>query len=499
MTINIVIYAMVYLGALLMVYNVTGFIGYVRFVKREEAIAGRLTMLYVPVFLLVMFLLGYLAVGIFGKPDLIVSGILFGGSIFVFIMYRLLRRITRSLIEGEKAKSKLLVAEESAKAKSNFLSNVSHEMRTPLNVIMGISGVAMKNEDLSPETRSQFEKTGLAARHLLGLINNVLDLNRIETGELTVKHESFSLSFLLDQVNAIAEIQCVEKGLSYECACEDALRGFYKGDETLIRQVLLALLDNAAKYTDAPGQVTLAVSGARTGSGAEISFAVKDTGVGISEEYMPHLFETFSQENQSSTNRGGAGVSLSVAKKAADLMGGTLTAESVKGEGSVFTLKLTLEGAGFEEASSNKAAEALSSLEGTRILVVDDIEENADIVCDLLELEGVETERADNGLAALETFERSPERYFSAILMDLRMPVMDGFEATRKIRALTRPDARTVPIIALTANTFESDVRASFDAGMNAHLAKPTDADLLYDTLKKLIAGAIENERIAAL
>ncbi len=478
-------YAMVYLGSALMVYNIYGFVKYARFVQKQKAWDASRWLLNVPILLLVLFLLGYLGIGIFGRPDLLVAAILFGGSIFVFVMYLLLSLITQRIIENEKLKAELIAAEESSRVKTSFLSSVSHEMRTPMNVILGLNSIALKNPALPSELREPLEKIGLSAKHLLDLINNILDMNRIESGEYTIKSERFSLREMLTQMDAIAVTLCHEKGLTYETDVQDGIYGDYLGDETELRHVLLSLLDNAAKYTDAPGTVRFSVEGVSADEDKRLlRFTVADTGIGMSEEFLTNLFTPFTQEDTSSTSRfGGGGMSLAVAKGIVDRMGGRISAESEKGRGSVFTVTLPL----MSTASEAPPEEPEVSLEGRRILIVEDIPENAEIAADLLELEGAESEHAENGQIALCMIERSTENYYDAVLMDLRMPVMDGLEAARRIRAMDRADAKTLPIIALTANAFESDIQQSLDAGMNAHLAKPTDADLLYATLKSHI------------
>ncbi len=258
--------------------------------------------------------------------------------------------------------------------------------------------------------------------------------------------------------------------------------------------MLLSILDNAVKYTDAPGTVTLSVQTAADASDLRtLRFAVTDTGVGIDSAFLPKVFEVFTQEDASATNRfGGSGISMALAKNIVELMNGNITVQSEKNVGSTFTVTLPLRLAGDEIAD---AQEESVSLDGKRVLLAEDLPENAEIVTDLLELEGVETEHAENGQIALDLFSGAEPGTYDAILMDLRMPVMDGLEATRRIRTLPRADAKTIPIIALTANAFESDIRASLEAGMNAHLAKPADADYLYATLKRLIAGAQKAER----
>ena len=478
---------LIILGSLLMVYNIYGFVRYARSVKEKENWGKDAIILHVPIFLLVMFLLGYLAVAFFGKPDLIMAGILFGGSIFVFIMYRLMSRITMQIIESEQLEARLRASEESSRAKNSFLASISHEMRTPMNVILGLDSIALKNPDLSDGTRDQLEKIGQSGRHLLGLINNMLDLQRIETGELAVRQEPFSLRDLADQINAIAGTLCEEKGLSYHAAVSDAADGWYQGDSLLLKQVLLNLLENAVKFTDAPGSVGFSVD--RLPSDDEpprLCFSVTDTGIGISPDFQPKVFDLFSQEDSSYTTRfGGSGMGLAIAKNDTELMGGSIAVESRQNSGSTFTVTLPLPRVAAEESA--KAAPAEIDLEGRRILITEDIPENAEIAADLLELEGAETEHAENGQAAFEMFRNAEPGYYDAILMDLRMPMMDGYEATRRIRALDREDAGSIPIIALTANASEEDVQRSLDSGMNAHLVKPIDADLLYATLTRWI------------
>ena len=247
-----------------------------------------------------------------------------------------------------------------------------------------------------------------------------------------------------------------------------------------------------------PGKVKFSVEAEPESNGRKkLKFIILDTGIGIDEEFLPRLFDVFEQEDASFTNRGGSGLSLAVSKKVLELMGGTISVESRKNVGSVFTIDLALEVVHKEEKAA--APEQEVTLAGRHILIVEDIPENAEIVADLLELEDAETEIAENGRIGLDMFSQSPLFYYDAVLMDLRMPVMDGLEATRRIRALERKDAGIVPIIALTANAFEEDIKNSLNAGMNVHLAKPTDADLLYNTLKTEIGKVGVSERSDSL
>ena len=483
---NWLIYGMVFCGAGLMVYNIYGFIRFAGYVKKQKAFENRNSILHIPIILLVMFLLGYLAVGIFGKPDLIISGILFFGSVFVFIMYLLLNSITQRIMENERLEAELMAAEEAKRAKNDFLASVSHEMRTPMNVILGLDDIALRNPELQPETRSQLEKIGLSAKHLLGLINNILDLNRVEAGDTGPQSRQFYLADILDQVNAITQTLCDEKGLTYETDLAGAEEGIFIGDDMLLKEILLSILNNAVKYTDAPGRVRFAMETAkREEDSRTLRFTVSDTGIGMDEEFVKRVFEAFSREDSSSTTRfGGTGVSMAVTRKNVELLGGTIILESKKGVGTTFYVTLPL---GWTGAVPQEEKEEEVSLEGRRVLLAEDLPENAMIVEDLLELEGVETDHALNGQLALDKFLEHPPGWYDAVLMDLRMPVMDGLEAARRIRASGREDAESIPIIALTANAYDSDRQQSLAAGMNEHLAKPADADMMYATLRKFM------------
>ena len=488
------IYGLIYLGSILMLFNIYGFIRFMRMVSKRERWEKGKVILHIPVILLILFLLGYLAVGIFGKSDIIMSGILFGGSIFVFIMYILLGRITQKIFENEQLESKLRVTQESNRAKTEFLSGISHEMRTPLNAIIGLDKMALNEDGIADSTRDYLEKINLSAKHMLGLVNNILDMNSMETGAFAINDEEFALRDVIGQVNVIAETMCKEKDLTYICSQSDDVEGNYIGDEMRVKQILLSLLDNAVKFTDPPGKVELDIKkGLDPDVGDVLVFTVKDTGIGIDEEFLPNIFGVFTKEDASTTSSyGGSGIGLAVTKNVTNLLGGTITATSIKDVGSSFVVTLPL--TPVQAAEDEAEAVVTETLEGRRILVVEDIKINAEIVMDLLEIEGAETEHAENGKVAVDMFTASAAGYYDAILMDLRMPVMDGLTATKRIRALNREDAKTVPIIALTANAFSSDVRECLDVGMNAHLAKPADSDQLYETLKTAISKNLKTK-----
>ncbi len=481
---------MVFLGSLLMVYNIYGFVRFARYVKKLDSWNANDRILYVPIILLIGFLLGYLAVGLFGKPDMIMAGILFGGSVFVFVIYKLLNGITQRIVEREHLEAELMAAEESNQAKSRFMATMSHEMRTPLNAVIGLNELALKDDSLTPQTRDRLEKVEISAHHLLDMINDILDMNHIESGEMVLKAEAFSPADLLNLVNVLARMMCEEKGVVYRHEVVGELEGACIGDSLRLRQVLLSILSNASKYTPEGGSVRfVAEQLPREGDRCVLRFTVSDTGVGIDEAFMPKLFDSFAQEDANAINRStGSGIGLAITKRLVEMMDGDIAVASRKGEGSTFTVTVRLGAVDVDEASE-ATGEALGdrSLAGKHMLIVEDVDLNADLLADLLELEDVTSERAENGRVAVDAFSQAPPGHFDAILMDLRMPVMDGLEATRAIRALPREDAKAVPIVALTANAFEEDVRQSLAAGMNAHLAKPVDTDQLYDTLRALV------------
>ena len=492
---RILIYSMIFLGAALMVRNIVRYARFAGNVRKKGDWARERTILYTPLVLLIGFFFGYVVVGLLGNPDWVIAGILFFGSVFVAIVVEMLRRVTDRIQANGQLEARLLAAEESNKAKISFLSNMSHEIRTPLNAIIGIDSVALREPELPPHAREQFEKIDASARHLLGLINDILDMSRIESGRMELKTEAFSLAELLDQVNEIIRAQCDEKGLDYIFHSGFGAQERFIGDPLKLKQVLINILGNAVKFTPAPGSVTFtAERGAVFGDRTTLRFTMKDTGIGMEQTFLAHIFEPFSQEDGTRTSRyGGSGLGMSITKSIVDMMNGEILAESRKGAGTTFTVIVTLkqaEGAAQAVPVPEAAAEAPSSLAGRRVLIAEDMEVNAEILKDLLELEDVAADWAENGQLAVDRFSGSPPGSYDAILMDVRMPVMDGLTAARTIRALDRPDAKTVPIIALTANAFEEDVQSVLQAGMNAHLAKPVDTDKLFELLRRLTSSA---------
>ncbi len=515
-------------------------------------------------------------------------------------------------------------AEQANKAKTVFLSNMSHEIRTPMNAIIGLNNIAMNEPTASDKVKEYLTKIGGSAQHLLGIINDILDMSRIESGRMIIKNEEFSFAKSLEQVNTIVSGQCRDKGLHFECVTRGKIDEYYVGDAMKLKQVMINILGNAVKFTPEGGSVRFVIEeGPRFDRQATIRFIISDTGIGMSKEYLPHLFDTFSQEDSTYSNKyGSTGLGMPITKSIVELMNGRIEVESEKGRGTTFTVTVTLgesdrKSAGFDEndmkphemsvlvidddpialehariilgqvgincdtaesgpegiemvklrharrdnydlilidwrmpemdgvevtrrirsvagndtpiiiltsfnwddiADEAKTAgvdtfvakplfagsvldefrqafkrknEALvnnrADLKGRHVLLAEDVEVNAEIMAMVLSMREIEVDVAGNGRIAVEMFNAQPEGYYDAILMDMRMPEMDGLEATRVIRSSSHADGKTIPIIALTANAFDEDVQRSLQAGLNAHLSKPVEPEALFNTLESLI------------
>jgi signal transduction histidine kinase len=391
------VYVLIYSGAILMVYNIYLYAAFSKEFKASEAGKNASFPMWPPLMLLVSFLLGYLAVAIFMVPNYLIALILFGGSIFVFAALRLLDHTVQSVFDNEELRAELMAQAQSQEEKGRFLASMSHEMRTPLNVIIGLDEIALKTEGLTDQTRDQLIRIKLAAKHLLSLINNVLDMQRLETGDLTSAHDAFSLDEVIEDVAAISQTLADEKGLYFEANVERDVERNLVGDRPQLEQVLIAVLDNAVKYTIAPGTVRLEVHVAATDYDEEgrpcrqtLRFTVTDTGVGIDEDFLPHIFDAFSQEDASSTSRfGGGGLGLAVSKKLVEGMGGTIDVASKKSWGSTFLVTIPFdvnldhdsdEAATDQDLIAGRFVRGTETLEGKLVLIAEDIEANAEIV-----------------------------------------------------------------------------------------------------------------------
>ena len=396
--------------------------------------------------------------------------------------------------EAEKSHAKIESALEKAEAansaKSVFLASMSHDIRTPINGIMGMVTLARK-EEMSETVANYIDKIDTASNHLLLLVNDVLDMSRIESGRVVISNEATDIAIVVDNCCSIVRGQIEEKGINFKTRINvEHTRVFV--DILHLRQVLINILGNAAKFTPEGGTIDFNVleTGFYKGR-VQIKFIIKDTGIGMSEEFLEHIFEPFSQENNGSrTNYNGTGLGMSISKQFIDLMGGKMSVESAKGKGSTFTVFLSLEVDNSEKPLYEKKKETVSdsNLNGVKILLAEDNELNMEIAVALLEDAGATVKTAVDGKIAYEMFTESEKGTYDIILMDIMMPNMNGYEATRAIRASSHESAKTIPIMAMTANAFDEDRIKAIEAGFNAHASKPINFPALVSEIKRLIA-----------
>ncbi|GFH91911.1 MAG: response regulator [Lachnospiraceae bacterium] len=388
----------------------------------------------------------------------------------------------------------LQAAQVASNSKTMFLSNMSHDIRTPMNAILGFAALLEKDAEKPFKVREYTKKIMASGQHLLSLINDILDVSKIESGKVVLTIGEFTIGDLVTSVDTIIRPMANEKEQNLHTSVTGIKHEYLEGDETRLNQVLINLLSNAVKYTPKGGNIWFRIIGLEQHSSQfeHIRIEVEDNGYGMTEEYLKTIFEAFTRAENSTTNKvQGTGLGMAITKNIVELMGGTITVSSQVDKGSLFRVELELRilDEQDEKKKEDEAAEDMEeiSLEGLHLLAAEDNEINAEILSELLNIEGVSCEIVENGKIAAERFADSEEGKFDAILMDVQMPVMNGYEATRAIRALKRDDAVQIPIIAMTANAFAEDVKEALNAGMNAHVAKPIDMKLLKKTLYQWI------------
>ena len=379
-------------------------------------------------------------------------------------------------------------------ARSEFFSRMSHDMRTPMNAIIGFSS---GSEEMDEKTaRENLELIFSSAQHLLTLINDTLDMSKIESGKIDLRPAVSNGREVFFAAAASFEASIREKGIEFVVSIPEEGWSPMRMDVPRLKQIIMNLLSNALKFTPEGGRIELTVEN----MGAENGYmrnriTIRDTGCGMSQEFLSRIYEPFSQEqNRYSERYAGSGLGMPIVKRLVELMDGSISIKSELGEGTEITLLLDFEIA-FGPEETPAAKPKLECLSGMNVLLVEDHDINAIVAGRLLSKECVHYERAENGKQALDMFEASPIGYYEAILMDIRMPVMDGYEATRAIRGLKREDANTVPIIAMTANAFDEDIRASLNAGMNEHLGKPIEPNKLYLALEAARTGTLKRHQ----
>ena len=381
----------------------------------------------------------------------------------------------------------LQVADQANSAKSEFFARMSHDLRTPLNAVLGFVTLAMDEPNNPPTTQDYLEKIHLAGKYQLHIINDILDMAKIESGKLELNLAITAGNKLHDDMATIFREQASEKGIKLRTDFTQARAKWLYLDDLRLRQIYANLLSNAIKFSQSGTEVSWRVRDIVIEDGMlYYESVISDQGCGMSKEFMTKLFEPFAQEHAFNAALG-TGLGLSIVKHLVDLMGGTIKVTSEVGRGTTFTLQMKVKIASPQEAMQSHSAIPSSDLQGCHILLCEDNKTNTLVAQRLLEKVGCTVDTAENGKLGVDYFEASPLGAYAAILMDIRMPVMNGLEATAKIRALPRTDAQTIPIIAMTANAFNEDVKKCLAAGMNAHVAKPIDVQYLYDVLKEQI------------
>ena len=390
----------------------------------------------------------------------------------------------------------LQTAENANKAKTDFLSNMSHDIRTPMNAIIGMTSLIRHDAGNKAKVIEYADKIDISSQHLLGIINNVLDMSKIEAGKTVFKYTDFSILDFITELNTIFHSQIDEKNQTLTIIKENIRHEWVNGDQVHLMQIFSNLVSNAVKYTQEGGKIQFLVEECETKSSvyAKYRFLVSDNGMGMSADFKDTIFDAFTRAESSMTNKiQGTGLGMAITKNLVEAMGGTIDVKSELGQGSCFEVLIDLRIAEDRFVSSAEQAEkdepAGNVLKGMRFLCAEDNELNAEILMELLKIEGAECTICENGKRVLEAFEQSAPGDYDMILMDVQMPVMNGYEATKAIRRSSHELAKTIPIIAMTANAFSEDIQHSLAAGMNAHVSKPVEMKVLEKTIRSIKSG----------
>ena len=390
----------------------------------------------------------------------------------------------------------LQTAENANKAKTDFLSNMSHDIRTPMNAIIGMTSLIRHDAGNKAKVIEYADKIDISSQHLLGIINNVLDMSKIEAGKTVFKYTDFSILDFITELNTIFHSQIDEKNQTLTIIKENIRHEWVNGDQVHLMQIFSNLFSNAVKYTQEGGKIQFLVEECETKSSvyAKYRFLVSDNGMGMSADFKDTIFDAFTRAESSMTNKiQGTGLGMAITKNLVEAMGGTIDVESELSQGSCFEVLIDLRIAEDRFVSSAEQAEkdepAGNVLKGMRFLCAEDNELNAEILMELLKIEGAECTICENGKRVLEAFEQSAPGDYDMILMDVQMPVMNGYEATKAIRRSSHELAKTIPIIAMTANAFSEDIQHSLAAGMNAHVSKPVEMKVLEKTIRSIKSG----------
>ena len=396
----------------------------------------------------------------------------------------------------------LQTAENANKAKTDFLSNMSHDIRTPMNAIIGMTSLIRHDAGNKDKVIEYADKIDISSQHLLGIINDVLDMSKIEAGKTVFKYTDFSMPDLIEELNTIFQPQIAERNQTLMVIKENIRHEWVNGDQVHLMQIFSNLLSNAVKYTQEGGKIQFLVEECETNSSvyAKYRFLVSDNGMGMSADFKETIFDPFTRAEGSVTNKiQGTGLGMAITRNLVEAMGGTIDVESELGQGSCFEVLIDLRIAEDKSVSSTVQEEKNEQndniFQGMRFLCAEDNELNAEILTELLKIEGAECTICENGEEILKTFEKSAPGDYDMILMDVQMPVMNGYEATKAIRRSSHELAKKIPIIAMTANAFSEDIQHSLAAGMNAHVSKPVEMRVLEKTIRSIKTGGGRNSR----